>query len=533
MNLDFKTLETIHNGAGTFQRQRAKIPPGKDSSTFWRTWRQSKEELKKFFQVGRENNQWYIYRLYPVTQDGKYGTFKTPYMLKFTHKLLPYQHEPVRVITAAILDNVCACDGSDTGLGKTYVALAVCRELQVRPGVICKKAGIAGWKRACRYMEIEPAFIINYEALKTGKYQYVRRETYYMDRVTYKDGMRETKRVKRFRFEWYVPEKTLLIFDEQHVCNHLRSQNNIMYMAARPYPSLSVSATFADRSYNMYSLLSTLKIMPNFEAFRNYLTERGMYTNCYRGNDMLSEKEVLQDINALIYPRRGYRMDYYHPDVKKYFPDAVYIADAVNIDNKKTAELNNLYSEIREKINEYKHKGKQAAAMTADLRYRQAAELAKAPVLVEYANQHLFEGKSVCIFVNFRDTLAFLMKQLNTKSAIFGDQSRYGIEREQVINDFLGNVTRLIICMIQAGGQSIDLHDINGSYQRVSLICPSNNSIEFKQVLGRTHRAGSKSTPIIKLIYTAGTIEEKVADRIREKLNNINALNDSDFSFFE
>jgi hypothetical protein len=82
--------------------------------------------------------------------------------------------------------------------------------------------------------------------------------------------------------------------------------------------------------------------------------------------------------------------------------------------------------------------------------------------------------------------------------------------------------------MIDAGGQSISLHDLIGKHQRVSLISPSYQSIKIKQVFGRTRRAGSKTIPIIKLVYAANTIEEKVCARVQEKIKNIDALMDGD-----
>ena len=166
--------------------------------------------------------------------------------------------------------------------------------------------------------------------------------------------------------------------------------------------------------------------------------------------------------------------------------------------------------------------------MVAELRYRQAAELFKADIVADNALDLLYEGKSVCIFVNFRDTLAYLARKLKTRSVIYGEQERHGLSREKVIADFQANRNRVIICMAEAGGQSIDLHDLEGGHQRVSLICPTYTSVTFKQILGRTHRAKAKTVPIMKLIYAANTVEEKVAESVNGKLGNIAALNDGD-----
>jgi hypothetical protein len=96
------------------------------------------------------------------------------------------------------------------------------------------------------------------------------------------------------------------------------------------------------------------------------------------------------------------------------------------------------------------------------------------------------------------------------------------------MEDFQHGREKVLLCMSDAGGQSIDLHDVHGNGQRVSLICPTYNPITLQQVLGRTFRANTKSTPIMKLVYAAGTIEEKVCVAVNLKLDNIAALNDGD-----
>jgi hypothetical protein len=56
------------------------------------------------------------------------------------------------------------------------------------------------------------------------------------------------------------------------------------------------------------------------------------------------------------------------------------------------------------------------------------------------------------------------------------------------------------------------------------------HAIALQQIFGRTKRALSKSTPIMKLVYAANTIEEKVAVSVQSKLKNIASLNDGDLN---
>ena len=55
--------------------------------------------------------------------------------------------------------------------------------------------------------------------------------------------------------------------------------------------------------------------------------------------------------------------------------------------------------------------------------------------------------------------------------------------------------------MIQAGGVGVSLHDLHGGHPRMSIISPTWSGQDLKQVLGRIHRAGSKTPAIQKIVF--------------------------------
>jgi hypothetical protein len=74
---------------------------------------------------------------------------------------------------------------------------------------------------------------------------------------------------------------------------------------------------------------------------------------------------------------------------------------------------------------------------------------------------------------------------------------------------------------------NIDLHDKLQVRPRVSLFTPDDNAQNLKQALGRIQRSGgTDSTQYI--VYCADTIEDVVANNVREKIGNIDSLNDGD-----
>jgi hypothetical protein len=83
--------------------------------------------------------------------------------------------------------------------------------------------------------------------------------------------------------------------------------------------------------------------------------------------------------------------------------------------------------------------------------------------------------------------------------------------------------------MIQAGGVGVSLHAVGDKRMRVALISPTFNAVQLKQALGRVHRAGG-NTNIQKIVYLAGTCEERAMNNVRAKLNSLSLLNDSDLS---
>ena len=228
MDLTFYDIRDEVREGVTFILQRAVI--GNKNPRFWILWNRLTKEQQNCLVLSKEPIDgvptWVCYRLRPKVSGLPYGQFSMSYNLKSNEKLLPYQPRCVAHLCNSLVKNNCAVDGSDTGLGKTYTALAVCRELSLRPGIICKKGGIAGWKKACNYMGITPLFIINWELAKNGKFLYASRSTHEYN-------------IRQYVFDWKVPPLTLLIFDEVHLANHDDSINYSFFTAAKGHPFLA------------------------------------------------------------------------------------------------------------------------------------------------------------------------------------------------------------------------------------------------------------------------------------------------------
>ncbi len=229
-------------------------------------------------------------------------------------------------------------------------------------------------------------------------------------------------------------------------------------------------------------------------------------------------------IHNMLYPNRATRMRI--DALGDLFPETQITAEAYNMGKTREIEIEKQYKIISSFLDDLADKQikDKANILVRILRAHQKIELLKVPTFVELANDYMDAKMNVVIFVNFTQTLKLLQKLLHTDSIIYGKQD--GSTRENIINAFNDNKTNIVICNIKAGGVGISLHDIRGMHPRASIISPPWSSIELVQALGRVHRAGSKSKSLQRIIYTANTIEDKIADKLRTKIKNMNNLND-------
>ena len=133
------------------------------------------------------------------------------------------------------------------------------------------------------------------------------------------------------------------------------------------------------------------------------------------------------------------------------------------------------------------------------------------------------------MFLNYKESIRLLAKTLKTPCLLTGDQDDE--ERRTNLDLFQSNSEHILIAQIQCGGVGVSLHDLHGR-PRVSLVSPSYSAVDLVQALGRIYRAGAKSPAVQRILVAAGTIEENVKKKVEAKINNLNALLDSDLDFF-
>lgn len=391
-----------------------------------------------------------------------------------------------------------------TGAGKTYlVAQTAVNMTDKKLFVIAPKSVLTAWHTVLKEFGVleRTIGIINWEKLQTKK-------TQYYDKAG-----------------WHLPKDTLVVIDEAHKgASGPNTQITKMMAALKAYkvPVIIQSATLADSPLKLRAAGFLLGLHNfNTSSFYDWCRRNGCFKSPYHHGLEFPKgkraKELMSSINAFIKDK----MIKCSLDDIPGFPECEIQANLYDLDKTYTKEVNDIYNEMEAKLKE-----PHANPLTEMLRARQRVELYKVPLLADLVKEELEEGRSVAVFVTFRETMDRLQAELTKRGqssvTIFGGQKQS--ERDASINMFQSNLVHVIIGMSQCASVGISLHDVHHERPRTALISPDFSSINMKQVLGRVHRVGGTKALNV-FVLAAGTIEERIKRAIDRKLSNIDALN--------
>ena len=167
--------------------------------------------------------------------------------------LRPWQAVAAGRLVSAINEWGGAIDGSDTGVGKTYTACAVARDMGMKIVVVCPKAVISSWKEVIHnhfHMGDQLIAVTNYEQLKIGKSD-SKLASYVIPRST-----------RRKTFQWKIPKNTLIVWDESQKLKNWTTKNAKTCRAAyeQGYKQLFCSATNATNPLELRTVGTCLKL---------------------------------------------------------------------------------------------------------------------------------------------------------------------------------------------------------------------------------------------------------------------------------
>lgn len=420
-------------------------------------------------------------------------------------QLLSYQIPHLKNIIYNIRNIGIHLDGSDTGTGKTYCAIALAKQFNMNVFCICPLTIIRSWIDVAKIYSVEIIGISNYEKIIKGKY--------FNEKGEIDDKF---VKVSNKNFSWSLPKNTLIIFDEVHRCsgNNTFCNNLLMslyYVFNPENPLLLLSATLTKNPERFTSFGSLFKWYKRNTDRPNWI-----------GNEKYNIRRAIELIEETVFPRFGSRIQI--SELGDLFPKNTISAICYDIDEK--TEINEAYNDLKIILLELEKKKSKAVencnGLDRILKARQKIEILKIPIFIDLTRQYLENNHSVIIFTNFTKTLEILSKKLGTKCLIYGEQT---IEtRYTNINNFMENKEKIIICNINAGSESISLDDKYGENPRVTLINPTWSATKLIQAFGRTCRSDSKSPSKNIIVYCAGTIEEKICNKLNKKISGKNEI---------
>ena len=410
-----------------------------------------------------------------------------------------------------------AFDGSETGTGKTYVALECCRQLNVTPLVVGPKAAQGGWEAAAEDADVGIQFI-GWEKLRGQRKNGLIDSEWLVEQPYGKGSLLRWKKIPR-----------LVIWDEVHRASGNTSLASKAVIAGKRQVeyNLALSATAADSPLQMkalgylldlHALSRRTQAQPDFTGF---LLRHGCTPGWAGGFDFTRQSEKGEKAFRLMHQEifgsgKGVRMrkseipgfPQTSIDIKMLMPDD----QAAGI----AAELHEL--------------NKRPDCLEEIVHVRQALEELKVPALCGLAADYALTSK-VVIFVNFTATLLRLKRDLpsvlpnGTVDVVWGQQT--DMERRAAIDAFQANKLDALVVNAQAGGEAFNAHDPTGQVERTALICPMDSGRRYVQVTGRVHRDGGARSQQF-LVFFKNTYEEKVAKKMLRKGMNVELFNDAD-----
>ena len=433
-----------------------------------------------------------------------------------------WQRPVIEKQTKALREHRFCLNACCTGAGKTVLALQSAKDLNAPTLVITPLVAHKQWRDTAEAMGCADLLldVINIEKINASK----------------------TCRWYNEENNWSVPEGTLVILDECH-----RGTSGPESKATKAFAILK-----AYRSVRLLALSATAMVSPlqgrliGFWSGLHSFNKYSFYAWCNAngcGMDYIgwgrNRKQIYRfttNVNAARGHMAKIRKDLgdmfisMGPKEIPGFPDETVEIERIDLstrDQKKLEEMK------RRMPPEYFDFGKLDDEDMPDdrlvtLRLRQQAEFMKAYAMADEAVAHVMQDKSVAVFLNFKGPRFIFEERLRDAKipfiSIYGGQDKK--EREDGIDRFQRNEAYVAVCMMQAAGCAVSLHDKLHERARVALISPGYDASQVKQSLGRTRRVGG--TQAHQIFCLCNGIEDRVYKTLQRKVAALDSLNDGD-----
>jgi hypothetical protein len=448
--------------------------------------------------------------------------------LDTTGLLKPQIPHAMKLLDSLYLNGV-ACDQSEGGCGKTYSSAWIAKQFNSPLIVICPKSVKSTWKRVLESFDVKATVLVSYEKLIRGGTPY----------LTYREESKDNRGRDLARYQLvdtHFPAGCLVILDEAHKCKSPISLSSGLLVDAKRkgYKLLLLSATIATNPLEMKAI-GYVTNLHNLYQWKDWCLDHGAKKLGRWGaltfnTDDKEAQEKLKVCHHNLFDIQSISSRLTREMMGDIFPDNHINPESFDLGTN-SVKIQSVYDNLQYEIARLEKRSENYSSHVFALimKARVEVEMLKMPFFIECIDEIVKEGSSAVVFVNFNTSLEFLKNNLNHKcSIVVGGQSEK--QRDLEISNFQSNKHRVSLNNIKSGGNSISYHDLSGEYPRQSLISPTWSAIDLIQALFRTPRANGKTPCYQRIIYADNTIENRICNRLRSKINNLDCLNDGDLA---
>lgn len=479
-------------------------------------------------------------------------TIQNPDVVKTESKslsLLEHQGAHFTRVSEILAQHFAYLDTSETGCGKTFIAMKLAEIYKYKLFVIAPKGVCSTWKNECAQHGIDLIEAMSYEKLR-GFERQTNPNTYVI-----RNGSRFTA---TNYFKTLVNGKILLIFDEVHRLKNrktaslaaahslvkeivkLNCGSRIAGLSASPFdkPEHAFSIMKAlgvvlsdelydyDRSEKVYNLIGMKEIMSYSRRIDSNLADRlsGFMVN--RGGINKASFKYFQKIIKV-----GLSSSMPRPKIKSNFDakngyyimppedDKIIVKGAENL--ARAVRFDPTTGRITRETPDF-------GAITAAL---MMLERGKINTLFRLGFETLIRvpNSKIIIYVWYKNTMQQLLKlfkdELVDANVMNGDTKQS--ERDKITKTFQqANLnSRVLITSCPVGGVGLTLDDQIGKYPRFTFCNPNYRFIDLYQAGGRTYRVKTKSNATVRFVYSKNAqVETRIYDALVRKGNTTRSV---------
>lgn len=425
----------------------------------------------------------------------------------FMGQLRPYQKKGLGWIELLKENQIGGILADDMGLGKTVMMLASFRSVTNNPTlIVAPKSLIFNWAKEIQRF-IPEAKVIEYTGTKRKELlEEVNASSIIV--TTYHTLRQDIEEFKKIKFD-------LFVMDEAHYIKNSDSQSYMACKLIEAHHKFALTGTPIENSLqDLFSILSIVnpglvsesssqKVEKDSEALK--VLSKALQPFVLRR----TKEQVLTDLPAKV--------------------ETVLYCELSPDEKKKYDELKNFYwSQVSDKMSN-KTQGAQFHILEALLRLRQAAchfglldkekaviPSAKFEMLLEQIETIRAEGKKALIFSQFTSLLKILSQFIEEKNLKYVYLDGKTKDREAVVDEFQNNPdVSLFLVSLKAGGVGLNLT----AAEYVYILDPWWNPAVENQAIDRAHRIGQKNKVFAYKIIAKDTIEEKILELQKSKLD--------------